>query len=446
MLCSTSRVWFALLCCAACGKVGSSSGQLPDAAAGGAGDEQTRGTVHVTVLDPAGTGNPASNADVVFVDPGGAVHRVKTDLAGKASAEVAIGASLTTVVMTAGGNGPQYQLYTVLDTRPDDDITLGMKSADTTTLGTFSISFPALANAAFYSVSSPCGSLSVQATAGAAPSAGLPMLAECKQDTMELVIVARDGNGAPLGSIDVPDVKVKINGTFAVSGPYQGLVSLNASYANVNPVITKLQVARFLPDENGVVDAALASSINPTTVLGVTGGAAAKAHILTTAGKSLTTTQLIHQDVPGNTVTYGFDLSTKLLPWLALPTYDVDAHKIIVPIDTTGTSHDATDLFQTGIRYSRTDANNTTAAFAWTVYGASIADVTLPALPDDLAALLPIGSDSLGTSGAVAFDAASVPGYDTVRQAPTAAIFNYTGGRLADPNVRITRNVIFRPL
>src|SRR3954471_14790518 len=93
--------------CMGCGSV--KSGQLPDAAP--SIDATTRGTVHVMVLDPSGTGAAAVGANVVFIDPDGTlVKRVATDSAGKADADVLPGASVTSIALI----NMTYQIQTIL--------------------------------------------------------------------------------------------------------------------------------------------------------------------------------------------------------------------------------------------------------------------------------------------------------------------------------------------
>src|SRR4029077_8100117 len=106
------------------------------------------GTVRVTVLDPSGTGAPAVGANVVFLDPDGMlVKRVATDTSGKANADVLPGASVTSIALI---NTTQYQLQTVLGVKPGDDLVLGSKTADSSTAGTFTVTYPALSGATSY--------------------------------------------------------------------------------------------------------------------------------------------------------------------------------------------------------------------------------------------------------------------------------------------------------
>src|SRR4051812_20585045 len=101
-----------------CGSV--KPGQLPDAPP--SIDATTRGTVHVTVLDPSGTGAAAVGANVVFLDPDGTlVKKASTDSAGKADADVLPGASVTAIIAV----NTAFALQTVLAVKPGDDLVIG---------------------------------------------------------------------------------------------------------------------------------------------------------------------------------------------------------------------------------------------------------------------------------------------------------------------------------
>src|SRR5262249_7713651 len=156
------------------------SGQLPDGPP--PIDATTRGTVHVTVLDPAGTGAAAVGATVVFVDPDGTQVKKATDSAGKADADVLPGASVTSIALV----NTSTTLQTVLGVKPGDDLVIGIRSLDGSAAGDFSISYPAATGATSYDIVNPCGTVSFPAPAagGPPPTSKITINNSCKLSTM----------------------------------------------------------------------------------------------------------------------------------------------------------------------------------------------------------------------------------------------------------------------
>lgn len=401
----------------------------------------SRGTVHVTMLDPLGSGAPAgSGLTVMFFDPDGSVvKKATTDANGKADADVlpggtVVGIGLNTLDTT------YYNLWTVLDVRPGDDLTLGSRFLNTASFEWFTVKFPPLAGADGYWVSSPCGAQSVLPSAD--PFVQFTLTDACKPATMELVITAY-AKGQAIASIDDPGVPITVDGIYPETHAWGGVHSLTATFTNVDPVITSLGMARLVPDGVGISDSASAA-IAATTAVTVTGGASATAQILTTA-QTATSVQRVRELVAGSAASYRLDVGANLLPWFGAPSYDFDSRKITVPVDTTGvTNHDAPDLFALAFSYLRTGADHRSTLFAWTIYAPTIRDVTLPLLPGntaqptDLAWLLPVPTDTSRSIAAMAFDASKVTGYDSLRNNPGDAIVRYAHALPADPKVRVS--------
>ncbi|HEY0194475.1 MAG TPA: hypothetical protein VGC42_25355 [Kofleriaceae bacterium] len=435
-----------LCAAAACGSVKDQAGHLPDGGtpADAPPTGPVRGTVHVTVLEPAGTGNPAVGATVVFVDTDGTVTKKTTDTAGKANADLLPGASVTSVVLV----NTQYTLQTVLALKPADDITLGAKNVDAASAGTFAVTVPPFGNSTSYSVSTPCGSYpAIQQPTTGLYVASIVFTNDCKKSPFEMVVVARIGNpSAEASSIDIPSVAFVPNGSYTVTGAYTGLQSVTSSYTNINPNVAALQTSRVVPDQAGIVElTASAAPTGATMSTVVTGGLSSKAQILTAVTKGVLSSQIIRQPIPGTASTYGLDVGATLLPWINGATYDATTAKVVVPVDTTGTTMDKPDLFGLGIHYSRDDGTTTTS-FDWSFFGPEIGDIALPPLPADLGPLLPTANDAVNITVAAAFDAASVAGYDAVRNNTRPAFTSYTSARPADTNIRVTRYVILRRL
>jgi hypothetical protein len=438
---------FGLALCAACGEV-KDNGMLadaPPATVDAPPEMPTTGVVHVTVLDSGGGGAGAVGAKVVFINPDGTVvKQVATDSAGKAEAEIMVGASVTAVQLV----GINTQLQTVTGLKPNDDITIGVKNADSTTMGTMTVRLPTLSGANYYTVSSPCGGGFVSQPAGTLPAtvdATLTYYAYCNTPA-EIIVSANDPNGATLSSTKVANVAFSA-GLIVVMPAYAGTRSFTASYTNVNPKVAFMTSNRYVPDLSGL--ATSASSAQPptaSTVLTYNGPLATTAMIETTASIEGNARQFLRQTLSGSAATYGLDVSATLLPWLATPTLDVATRKVTIGVDTTGTTTATPDLARLSFSFRRTDPQTqAVTTYSWVVWGGALGDVTLPPLPAELA-VLPTSTDVLGVASVSGFEADTVAGYDAVRADVNAAFTKYTGARPPAALVRITQSPLIRRL
>lgn len=431
MMCSSTRLWLSVFLCVGCGSV--SNGQLADAPAP---DTVTRGTVHVTVLDPGGTGAPAVGANVVFVDPDGTlVKRVATDSAGKADADVLPGASVTSIALI----NTTYQIQTILVVQPGDNLVLGTKSGDFTTTGMFTVSYPAAAGAVGYQIANPCGVTFVSSPAGAPPAttATFTINNSCKQDMMEIVVTPTDASGLPTSSISKTGVPFVAGGSTTITGSYQSLRNFTGSYTNINPIVSSLQMSRAVPDAFGISTSQSVADPTASSAVTVSGVSAGTAVVLTTFLTATRLLQVNRQNLAGGASTYGLDVGSKLLPWINMATYDAAARKLVVPLDTTGTSNDKPDLFRISATYRRTDVNNVTTSFVWTLFGPEARDLTLPVLPPEVGNVAPVASDTVATT-AFMFEADGVT-YDNLRSDPNAAFLLYGSSRPPATTVRLSR-------
>lgn len=410
-----------------CGSV--KNGHLPDAPPPPP-DAPSRGTVHVTVLDPGGSGAPAVGASVVFLDPGGTVvKRVATDAAGKADADVLPGASVTSIARI----NATVQLQTVLAIKPGDDIILGIKNADSSAAGTFTISYPPSAGAGGYEIAYPCGPSFVSPTAAGAPpptSVSLSMFNSCKLDTMEIVVTPTDANFVPTQTLSKPAVSFVSGGSTTLTGSYQGLRTFTASYTNINPIVTSMTISRAVPDAFGITTSQSMASPTVNQVLSTTGASGSNARIVSRFSTATRSLQEVRQNLAGTAATYGLDATANLLPWVDQPTLDVANRKLVVPLDMTGTSgNPQPDFFRVSAAYRRTDMNQVTTVYAWTIFGPQAGDTSLPLLPAEVGDVFPLATDTIGTVSAAMVEVDTVAGYDAVRNDLNAAFLLYTGSR-----------------
>jgi hypothetical protein len=439
----SDRLALGLVFCLGCGSGNDNTEHVPDGppvpdAAPDAGiDAATRGTVTVTVLNLTNTsGAPAVGADVVFLDPDGTlVKRAITDIDGKAQADVLPGGSVTGIGLARR----QTRLMTVLGIKPGDDLVLGTKAADDSVAGTFNVTYPAFSGATRYDVISPCNITSFLApTGGAAPDpAQITILSSCKLDPMELIVVPEGPNG-PLASISKAGVAFIPGGSTTIAGDYQALLRFTASYTDVDPIISNLEMARTVPPPFGWVDAVAWTSPGTTAALSADGPQSSGGQITTNIALATGSTQAVVQTISGAAATYGFDVGATLLPWLGQPTFDATSGKLVVPTDTTGTSTAKPDLFRILALYSRDDVNGISTVFNWVVFGPDATDIVLPTLPADLAGIPPTAAEGVVFPSAVMLESDSMT-YDQIRHDLPTAYDAFTSGLPPVATVRISR-------
>jgi len=428
-------LWLGVLLSVGCGSVKDS--HLADAPVTGA-DATTRGTVHVTVLDPGGTGAPAVGANVVFLDPDGTlVKRAATDTAGKASADLLPGASVTSIALV----NTTTQLQTVLGVKPGDDIVLGSKSADSAASGTFTVTYPAFAGAVGYEIAHPCGpNFVTQPATGAPPptTATLTFNNSCKLDSMEIVVTPTDANSVPLAVIGKQAVPFVSGGSTAITGTYQGLRSFTASYTNLNPIIASMFMSRAVPDGNGITTSLSVTTPTASQVVNVSGALGTSARIASRFTLATRSFQEIRQTLSGSAATYGLDCAANLLPWINQPSFDAAAGKLLVPLDMTGTSSAKPDVIRVAATYRRTDTvTGATTAFSWTLFAPEAGDIALPALPAEVGNVAPTSADTV-TVTALMVEIDAIANYDALRNDINGLIAQFGGTRSPAGTIRLS--------
>lgn len=422
-----------LVVCAGCGAVdGTSSDDDPGP------DPAIPGTVHVTVLDPSGTGAPAVGASVVFVGPDGTLVKwTATDTAGQTAADVLPGSSVTAITLA----GAAYQLQTVLEAKPGDDLVIGTKNLDATAVGTFAVKFSTFSTATTYTAVGPCGAGN---TVG--PIMGnvtitllISMYAYCKQDTMEIMVIGQDDAGTLVAVLDQTNVPYVNNGSITMPVQVVAARNFTGSYTNINPIIMTLTTTRAVPDGSGVSTSKALSAPAATATMMFSGPVGATASVDTTVTSTTRSVQNVRQNIAGGAASYGLDVGGTLLPWLLTPSYDAATGTLRVPRDTTGTSTAKPDAFRITASYRRTDATTTTL-FTWTLYAPDAADIKLPALPQELGNLAPTATDTV-VANDLLLEADTLAGYDAVRNNLGATFALYSSNnRSPATTVRLSRS------
>jgi len=380
----------------------------PDATTGdGSPDAPTHGMVRIQIYDPADTGAVVTGVPVVFVNPDDTqVGHPVTDSNGYVTADVKVGASATLVITT----GNRTELETLLGLKPGDDIILGPRRGQSTDAGTFQVSFTTYSGATSYVVYGPCGSSS-----NSTPPVTLQMYANCKLDSMDLLVVAMDANGIALASLAKPGVTFQSGGSTAVSGTYTGVSQMTASYTDIPAAVTNIDIGRAVPDQYGYSDDKSATPMNGTFSTSLIAPQGAKALITTNVNNMGSGRQTIQEMVAGNVLTHGMDVGATLLPWLGQPTWDLATAKLTVPVDNTGTSGDAPDVFFAQATYQRGTSPNVTY-FDWLVIGATPGDVTMPTMPMEVGDVMPKATDTGASALSAMAESDMLTGYDVIRQ------------------------------
>ncbi len=392
------------------------------------------GPVTIRVLDPKGGGSPSVGVSVVFVDSAG-TQTVATNGSGDAVADVHAGASATSVAAVATG----FQMQTITALQPGDTAVIGTKTPVTTPARPLTVTVPTIAGGdpnISYEAFGPCGvSTVVHETPGAGPpptqlAVQATLTPDCTASPALLVAHAFDASGSR-GFVVQPQTTISPPATAAIIGAYTAGTSLVGTYANLDDAtITNVGMSRIAPDghgfafaqnqlhESGVTDTL--TTIGPT----LTGPVVAQTTLASAAG-----TQVVRELVDGAATTYAFDGHVRMLPFIGRPSFDLASVTVHVPVSSTGTSTDAPDLFRVAVGYSRTavvGGSSTTTTFAWTVYGPTPGDVTLPTIPMAIGDVMPHDGDKVPTVLAQSLELDTVAGHTQARRQPieTANLVN----------------------
>ncbi|MCE9579470.1 MAG: carboxypeptidase-like regulatory domain-containing protein [Deltaproteobacteria bacterium] len=360
-----------------------------------------RGTVTVAVVDPA-TGAPEVGAAVVFADPDGAIAaRVVTNSDGRAHAQVLPGGAVTAVVT----HGAATWLETVTAIEPGDDLVLDRVRPyrDPRPVGTFGVTYPDHPDAASYTFHTSCP--------GGDFAPGEPVVmtlhAACKRGVMDVLLIANDAAHAPVAYLDQRGVEYVADGSIALTGPWQPLRSVTATYAHVPAAIASIRAVRAVPDRLGYtrgVDLAAPHATATATFAAVLGASAwMRSELRSDAGSR----QLIEARLDGVAQDYALDVGAALLPWVREPVFDPATGAFAIASDGDATADGAL----AAITYARGDRT-----FEWTVVAPDLADVRLPALPDELAALAPAAGDALDAPGAALLESNALADYAALRR------------------------------
>jgi hypothetical protein len=382
-----------------CGKVVGDTKDGPDI------DADLHGVAKVTVLDVVGNGALAANIPVVFVNPDGTVvGDVTTDLAGRAEATILPGASVTAVWL----QGTRYLVGTILDIRPGDDLRVGFTDRDSTSNGTFQVTFTGLLDPLVtYSIFTPCGE-----TLAMPGTTTIMLRNDCRPDTFDVYVVAfRDGlitDYAQMQNVSLA------SGAVTIPNMWTSAQSFSATYTNVPAEITQVDSQRLSGSHRGFSARTSGMAMNGTFTAQSNNvpTAGANAFVRTTFSRSDMISQMVTQRIAGNSVNYNLNVGMQVTPWLTNIKFDPGSGTFTPSIEGMLTA----DMYATDLSYSRAENS-----FEWIVIGPAPATVTLPRLPDHVGPVAPLSTDSIGIVAALVVEASDVASWDDAR---TGGVFD----------------------
>ncbi len=364
-------------------------------------------TVHVIGLD----GSVGAGIPIVFIDDE-QTQVVNTDSSGQASATVLAGASVTSVIANATAG---CKLWSVLATTPGDVITLDETETAPSTVGMFTVSFPASEEPV--EVTSPCGH-----SAGGDPAIVL-VPSNCEHDPTEILMNGVDG----YADVMVPFVA---NGSVTMPTQLTPDVMVDISYSNIPSDVISLG---FNWDTGGSENGNYQQPMADTLALHTTTPVGATLDVATTAVNEERATQLIDQPMPTTTTSATLDLGSNLLAWLQTPTIDLTTGVITTPTLSDGTTPDDPDLFALLVDYT----GGPFEFVEWILYAPGPDNVKLPTIPASVADLTPAPDSSGIVNTAELFEADDVAGYAVAHLAPHLL----TGGTVTPVTARQRRSL-----
>jgi hypothetical protein len=198
--------------------------QRPGPDADVSGDGSVAGLVRFRyALD---TPESPAGATVFFQGPDGAlISAQRTDEDGRANAFVPPGGSVT----MAARSGHSIALWTYLGVQPGDELQLDFRNPFGSPRAVVMMTIPRFPGAAFYQLMTSCGSVSLNGSDQVPEPVSIPACA----DKVDMVLLARGGDGAIAGAIRAEGLEVKDNGSINITGTYLPVTMSNVSVVNV---------------------------------------------------------------------------------------------------------------------------------------------------------------------------------------------------------------------
>jgi hypothetical protein len=345
---------------------------------------------------------PLATADVMSATKSGSIATFTTLAPHNLAAGDLV---LVTGVSPTGYNGT-WQVATTTATTFTASLGGGGLGAGTGGLASkavrFSISYPAASGATGYIVYTSCGATDV----GTMTMPQLTLRTGCAGATTDIAIVAK---GAAMYT---QQAGVPTTGTTTITDSWHANATVTATLTNPTPLVTEVEVDRFVPYARSTAVAIATNVAAPSTMLSLSTPLASRAVMQThlrcpEGGMCLssatgTAQQSNTQIVDGMKTSFALDIGANLLPWVRA-SYDPTTTTMNMTID--GTS--PIDLYEAHLRYSRGQT-----IYTWRVFGAVPQTFTFPTLPSDVPGDPTVRpTDAQGIYGVILCESDALAGY-----------------------------------
>jgi hypothetical protein len=366
----------------------------------------TTGQVTVTINDD---GAGVEGIDVYFQNPDGSlVAKVATSASGVASATVDTGAWVTVVdpysssgpLPTVGA--PSHTVKTWAGVEPGDRLVMERSNGEEVPAATVTVTVPAINNLDNAEVYSTCGEDLVIGESDTITLWGCG-------GTADMIVIAYDGEDQPLGYFYKAGVAITDGGTVNLSTEtYAAVPDATFTFSNFPAEFSGLNWENGLVSSRGGL-----FSLEGGVELSAGGATVEVERPLATPTMSFLTMQHANAQAfhvqfswQATAATHPFDATNKVLPsYTAAPTYDAATRE--VSWTSTGSNQPDATILEL---YASRDA----LSWSWEVVAPyDGTEVTLPALPTDIAQYVPLATDNVGFEQ---LGAARLPGgYDAIR-------------------------------
>jgi len=362
------------------------------------------------------------SVDVVSVRPNNTLaDMAQTDASGHASLKVYPGGSVTAIYPHPMATDMGADLVTYFGVKPDDVLTFGQRFSPntSTSLGTMTFTYPAVAGVNFYEVYGPCGAFG--AAAGTL-SVTMTEFSSCHHDPMDIVYLAFNTAGQVINYsyINVPFQA----GTSRAIGSWAAAKTAMVSVTGLPPEVLNLSATFFNVGNLGSSD----EEMFGTSVSGqATGGAYTNSFAWGTTGvrtearlsmsRPGTYRQMLLLDSLQSSATTWTVASPALPPWLQTFTASIADQMGIMYLVGDG-AYDAA-VFR--INWNHV-SGTTNIPFSWTfILPPKMTTFTFPKLPAQFAAYLPQPQDTFSTVAHV-IEIPSIMTYDALRAIPEKSL------------------------
>lgn len=323
---------------------------------------------------------------------------------------------IVTGVNPSGYNGT-WQVATTTPTTFTANIGGGGLAAGTRGLASlatrFSLSYPAASGATGYVVYTSCGTTDV----GNTTTPQLTLRTGCAGTTTDIAVVAK---GA---TMYLQQAAVATTGTTNITDTWHALATLNATLTNPTPLVTEVEIDRFVPYARGTAVAAASGIAGASTMLSLSTPLAPRAVMQThlrcpEGGTCLSTAtgtaqQTNTQIVDGTQTSFALDIGANLLPWVTAR-YDPPTTTLNMTLDGTA----AIDLYEAHLRYSRGQV-----IYTWRVFGAVPQAFKFPTLPSDVPGDPTVRpTDAQGIYGVILCETEALDGYRAAIKNPYVSL------------------------